>query len=515
MTYYRNQFRVDKNDKLFLPDETDAYSGCVIVPNGVTLCDRFVIKKLINTTNHRSVYLAEDILKKIDVIIKTADIESYDQKIPGMMLELEIDTYKNLFSPYIIRVYDSHYAHIGGTSLLVLSMEYIDGQIFRQWLSECTNDNLRREKGLEWFKKICMGIGEAHDINIIHLNINPKNILVKDNQLKISGFETSNNVRINLANKRLNMDSISKETNPVYMSPELFNTPHPDELTPAADVYSLGILLYELFHPKSRPPFTGSYSSLRDFHLNVPFKKIETLDNKLSDIISRCLKKNPKERYQTAWELLDALENNPSDKTLKIEESNRLAQENFDIKFQEIILNYEKKNFNKTTRLIDEILIQDPEHETILQLQARLNKKYHQAEQFYNEINKELESEKKSLKQLLELFKQAMNIYPDHPSGAIVQYKLLNLSKLYRTSMENGYEAVQNQNLQGALYLFEQAHMIETGSNTLKEKIEHLKKIKQMKDEIDENIAQGDFVKARRIAYLTDLFISAIKNPNT
>jgi len=269
MIYHKNQPCFDKHDGLFFRDDPDSCSGCVVVPDGEVLCDRFIIKELLQSGINNTVYYAEDILKGIDVVIKTADIGPHRDKLPGMLLQLEMDTYRNLFSPNIIRGNDLHHADIGGTELLILSMEYFGGQTFRQWLSDGLHNNSQREKGIEWFKSICHGIGVAHDADIIHLNIHPENISIKDDQIKISGFESSSFVRVNVMDKDLSMDSILKMTNPAYMSPELFNSPHPDELTPAADVYSLGILLYELSHPKYRTPFNGSYSALRDFHINV------------------------------------------------------------------------------------------------------------------------------------------------------------------------------------------------------------------------------------------------------
>jgi len=515
MTYHKNLSCFDNHDGLFFRDDPNSCSGCVVVPDGEVLCDRFIIKELLQSGINNTVYYAEDILKGIDVVIKTADIGPHQEKIPGTLLKLEMDTYKNLFSPNIIRVYDLHYANIGGTELLILSMEYFGGQTFRQWLSDGLNNNSQREKGIEWFKNICHGIGAAHDADIIHLNINPENIFIKDDQLKISGFESSTFVRVNLMDRGLSMDSISKITKPAYMSPELFNTPHPDELTPAADVYSLGILLYELSHPKRRKPFNGSYSVLRDYHINVVFKKIETIDKKLSDIIARCLEKSPAKRYQTAWELLDALENKSSRKTKEIEDSNKLAQKRIDVKFQEIIQTYNAKQFNKTTKLIDEILIQEPEHFEAIQLQARLAKKYHQAEHLYNEIKQQLETEKKDINLILSLLKQAMDVFPEHPSGQIIQHKLLNLTLLYKNLTKQGVKAFQSQNWSEALQFFEQANKSESGSSVLKIKIEHLKKIKEMKHEIDENLKNGDLEKARRLAYLTDLTIKEIKHADT
>jgi len=186
-------------------------------------------------------------------------------------------------------------------------------------------------------------------------------------------------------------------------------------------------------------------------------------------------------------------------------------QKNIDEKFNNIQHCYDEKRFTEAGRMIDTILDQAPDHQKSLQLQSQLKQKYHQAEQFYAEIKQGMESENETLKQLLELLKHAMNIFPDHPSGIIVQLKLLNLSRLYKTSVKRGNDAIQNKNWPGALQFFKQAHKIEPGFGILKVKIEHLKKIQQMRHEIDTNIKLGDFEKAQRLALLTDSTIMEIK----
>lgn len=512
MTSNRNHSCRHRHSGLFFRDDPDGFTGCVIVPDGEVLCDRFIIKELLQPGISSNAYLAGDILKGTDVVIKTADIGSHQDELPGMLLKLEMDTYRSLFSSCIISVYDLHHADVGGTELLILSMEYAGGQTLRQILAGGLNNSPQREKMLEWFKNVCHGIGDAHNRDIIHLDINPENISIKDDQIKISGFEFSSLVHINLVNRGLSLDSISGMTSPAYMSPELFNTPHPDELTPAADVYSLGILLYELSHPKCRTPFDGSWTALRDFHINVEHKKIETLDEKLSDIIARCLNKRPADRFQSAWELLDALENKSSRKSEKVEDPDILALKKIDTKFQEAMQAFNDKEFNKTAGLIDEILVQKPEHPETIQLQTRLAEKHHQADLLYNEIRQQLDTEKKDINLILGLLENAVDVFPEHPSGLIIQNRLLNLSQTYKKLTEKGVKAFQSRKWSEALQFFEQADKINPASGTIKIKTHHLRKIQQMRHEIDENLKNGDLEKARRLAYLTDLAIKEIRH---
>jgi serine/threonine protein kinase len=305
-----------ESDEFFLSEGTNNLHDGICLPTGEILCDRFIIKKQLGNSNNSIFYLAKDTLRKMELVIKAVDVGPCGKKFAAIQLKLEMDIYKKLSDPNIINVYDLHSVIIGGAKLLIMTMDYAEKGSFKRWLADSNDVDIRRTKGMKFFKQICRGLGAAHDQDIINLDINPENILLTNKFLKISNFALSNHVQIELLSAGHNLDSFFKSAScPAYMSPELFNTPHPDELTAAADVYSLGIMLYELYHPKCRTPFSGSYSHIRDLHLNVPIKKIENLNDNLSDIISRCLEKDPGKRYQNAWELLEALEKKSKKKT--------------------------------------------------------------------------------------------------------------------------------------------------------------------------------------------------------
>jgi serine/threonine protein kinase len=254
------------SDDLLLSEENTSLHACICLPNGAILCDRFIIEKHLSNSNNATFYLAVDMLRERKIIIKAVDVGPCGKEFSSLQLKLEMNIYKKLNDPNITNVYDLHSVILGGAKLLIMTMDYAEKGSFKQWLADSKGVDIRRTKGMNFFKQLCHGLGAAHNQDIIHLDVNPKNIFLTNNLLKISNFASSNHVQIKLLSAGVNLISFLKPPGcPEYMSPELFNTPHPDELTAAADIYSLGIILYELNHPKCRTPFSGSYSHIRDF----------------------------------------------------------------------------------------------------------------------------------------------------------------------------------------------------------------------------------------------------------
>ena len=180
-------------------------------------------------------------------------------------------------------------------------------------------------------------------------------------------------------------------------------------------------------------------------------------------------------------------------------------------KWQKASTFYDQKNFFSAMTLIKEILSINSNHDQSIQLQAELIDRFDQAEQFYNEIKLGIKDQKGDLKKLLELLKEAIAIYSDHPAGVLIQHKLIVLSERYKIYLEKGNQAIEKHKLEEALYLFQKAKKIESGSEVLDRRIELLLTIKNMRGQIEENLSKRHFNQSRRLAHLIDLKISEIK----
>jgi serine/threonine protein kinase len=184
--------------------------------------------------------------------------------------------------PNIVTVHD--FGQVNGLYYLV--MEYIDGVNLRQML---LNRQLAPRQALEVVPAVCDALQFAHDHGIVHRDIKPENILVdRDGRVKIADFGLA---------KLLNRESTATNltgTNHVmgtmnYMAPEQFE--RPAEVDHRADIYSLGVVIYEML--------TGELPMGR---FALPSQKVQ-LDVRLDEVVLHTLEKEPALRYQRVTEL--------------------------------------------------------------------------------------------------------------------------------------------------------------------------------------------------------------------
>jgi TolB-like protein/Tfp pilus assembly protein PilF/tRNA A-37 threonylcarbamoyl transferase component Bud32 len=258
----------------------------------------------------------------------------------GMDTDLILKRFRNerqilasLNHPNIARLLD------GGTTtdgLPYFVMEFIEGEPLYRY---CDNRKLGVTARLELFRQICDAVDEAHRNKVVHRDLKPSNILVKpDGTAKLLDFGIAKLLDPELAGATIEQTATQMRLmTPEYASPEQVCG---EPVTPAADIYSLGVLLYELLtghrpyrfknramHEISRvvceqQPLAPSESLTREDNL-VPTgasdkatldeiirarsENLETLRHQLSGnldrVILKALRKEPGERYQSAADL--------------------------------------------------------------------------------------------------------------------------------------------------------------------------------------------------------------------
>ena len=145
------------------------------------------------------------------------------------------------------------------------------------------------------------GLAHAHQQGVIHCDIKPENVLLSYQngrwRAKISDFGIAK-----LIQDRPNQKGLGQTGSPAYMAPERFYA----QYSPAADVYAVGVMLYELL--VGQRPFSGSPTVLQSAHLNQPVPTAEQLIGPLQTILTKALEKLPARRYPTAAEMLADLQ---------------------------------------------------------------------------------------------------------------------------------------------------------------------------------------------------------------
>jgi tRNA A-37 threonylcarbamoyl transferase component Bud32 len=203
-----------------------------------------------------------------------------------------------LSHPNIVTVYDVGEDH--GTIFIV--MEFVEGKALSELIDE---KRLTREETVDLGIQVAEALDYAHEKGIVHRDIKPSNIIVQpDGQVKITDFGIA----------RLEDPAMTKYTQPgevlgtpAYMSPEQALG---DEVDRRTDLFSLGIILYELI--VGRRPFGGKtlasvLTAIVQEEPPEPSTFVPDLQQEFSQIITKCLKKRPDERYHTGKQLAEAL----------------------------------------------------------------------------------------------------------------------------------------------------------------------------------------------------------------
>ena len=189
--------------------------------------------------------------------------------------------------PSIVAVYD--FGEAGG--MYYLLMEYVEGLSLRQMLQA---GKITPEEALAIVPKICEALQYAHERGVVHRDIKPENVLIgKEGQVKIADFGIAKMVGGNGNRPALTQDRQVVGT-PHYMAPE--QVEHPDRVDHRADIYSLGVVFYEML--------TGELP-LGKFP--PPSKKVVG-DTRLDEVVLRALEKEPEHRYQQASQVKSDVE---------------------------------------------------------------------------------------------------------------------------------------------------------------------------------------------------------------
>ncbi|MEN1966924.1 Stk1 family PASTA domain-containing Ser/Thr kinase [Lentibacillus sp. N15] len=266
--------------------------------NGRLLNERYQIKETIGGGGMANVYLARDIILDRDVAIKVLRLEYANDDEFIARFHREAQSATSLSHPNIVNIYD-----VGEEDhILYMVMEYVDGMTLKEYIQKYGPIDV--QTSLDIMKQISSAITHAHENEIIHRDIKPQNILIDTyGQVKVTDF----GIAVALSATSLTQtNSILGSVH--YLSPEQARG---GSATKKSDIYSLGIVLYELL--TGRLPFSGQSPvaialkhlqndtpSVRRFNQDIP----QSVEN----IVLKATAKDPFHRYETVYEMEAALD---------------------------------------------------------------------------------------------------------------------------------------------------------------------------------------------------------------
>lgn len=267
--------------------------------SGHLLNERYKIIEKIGGGGMANVFLARDTILNRDVAVKALRMEYIHDDEFIARFDREAQSATSLSHPNIVNIYD-----VGEEDqLLYMVMEYVDGMTLKEYIQNYGPIDV--QEALDIMKQLISAIAHAHANDIVHRDIKPQNILMNSfGQVKVTDF----GIAIALSATSLTQtNSILGSVH--YLSPEQARG---GMATKKSDIYSIGIVLYELL--TGRLPFSGqspvsialkhlqtSTPSVRRFNQNIP----QSVEN----IVLKATAKDPFHRYENIYELEEAVEN--------------------------------------------------------------------------------------------------------------------------------------------------------------------------------------------------------------
>jgi hypothetical protein len=267
------------------------------------------IEHIIGQGGMGAVYLAQQSRPKrtvaVKVLIPIAGLDPDQQRIFLERFRREADTVAKLEHNNILPIYEYEEALVDGQRLAYLVMPYLRGGTLRERIDEYKHQGRQFELSTiaSYINQIADALSYAHSLGVIHRDIKPGNLLFhQDGRLLLSDFGI---VRL-IAMPSLTTSGSFLGT-AEYASPEQVSAA---ELDPRSDIYSLGIILFELL--TLHVPFTGPNPfAVMSKQLSEPVPSMRNIRPDLSPsiefVVKKALAKDPKDRYQNAVEMADDL----------------------------------------------------------------------------------------------------------------------------------------------------------------------------------------------------------------
>ncbi|MBW8012650.1 MAG: serine/threonine protein kinase [Chloroflexi bacterium] len=264
------------------------------MPEKELLNDRYRIEEQLGKGGMAVVYRARDLMLERDVSIKILREDYSSDPAFRERFRQEAKAAANLSHSNIVTIHDFGLDE----NRLFIVMEYVPGKDLNTIIKE--RSRFKIEEGISLAVQACAGIGYAHRAGLVHCDVKPHNFLITpDNRLKVTDF----GIARALASINPDEEADIVWGSPQYFSPEQAAGSAP---SPSSDVYSLGIVMYQMFtgqlpfFAKTTKEFSRQHRSAKP----IPPRELNPfISQELEEIILKVLSKEPSARYRTADQL--------------------------------------------------------------------------------------------------------------------------------------------------------------------------------------------------------------------
>lgn len=266
---------------------------------GQILDGRYRIGATIAHGGMSTVYCATDLRLDRRVAAKVMDPRFVDDESFRIRFEREARAVAHLNDESLVNVYDQGTDPAGHVFLI---MEFVDGGTLRELLRQ--RGPMPPHAAAAVMRSVLRALSVAHSRGMVHRDIKPENVLIaSDGRVKLADFGL---VRA-AADAKVTSNSVIVGT-VAYLAPEQVTG---ESISPASDVYAAGILLFELL--------TGTTPFIADSSLGVAMKRlnadvpppselIDGVPEEFDELVARACSRRPEDRFETAEEFGDALE---------------------------------------------------------------------------------------------------------------------------------------------------------------------------------------------------------------
>ncbi|MEX2516832.1 MAG: protein kinase [Gammaproteobacteria bacterium] len=261
--------------------------------NKISTKEDYKLVRLIGQGAMSHVYLAERVTDGLSVVLKVLDISGVTDRVLLRRFVQEAILISEIRSPFVVKIYEHGVTQKYG----FIALEFFS----RGDLKQRIEYGIHPEVAVSYMTHIAYGLMAIHELDIIHRDLKPANIMFRgDDSLALADFGISKRL-----GNRSDFTTLGKVLGtPHYMSPEQGQGLTIDA---RSDIYSAGIIFYELLTAK-KPFRADSPAALIYQHIHADVPQLAPALSRYQAIVSRCLAKEPEQRYTEASELITDLE---------------------------------------------------------------------------------------------------------------------------------------------------------------------------------------------------------------